>query len=650
MKTNKERTDSILKKTKEKKAARLRTAVIAATACLSAAVIAFNLVLFLPYPPAVSPIAKYESNEYYPVIRLLHTHAAEKNAKPTYKNNFEKWTAGLKEIFSNGLIDFGTGGNKADAPTNDLIYMPEWDEDSSEDGASGNNEYVETTDNQVEGVIEGDLVKRTNDHVFYLYPSGDGSKNHTLRVYSIQGLHSSRIMEYQVAPPATDMRFYSDVEMYLSQDGDALTVIGSCYRVKDPSELYTVLTQLDVSDPTHIREIGMRYIAGELRSSRFTDGSLFIVNNFSVGSGFDFEKPESYLPRYGAWQDMDSVAAADIVCPDVLTTTAYTVVCRLDAEGLKWQDVTALLSYSSDVYASENNFFVSRSYTERKDISETERVQISKTDIACISYADGGLSYVGKATVDGSVKDQYSMDEYENVLRVVTTTNELTYKKRSYSNGAYWSMANDLTNASLYCIDLRDFDTLASVENFAPAGETVESVRFDGVKAYVCTAVVIMLTDPVYAFDLSDLTNITCVGTGEIDGYSSSLVDLKDGYLLGIGYGESGGLKLEIYKETGNNMEIVDSYEEGFDFSEEYKSYLIDRENGYIGIGVTDWNWEGEYKGGASRYLLFLFDMGREEIDLVVNEYLPGVNEYKRGLLIDGCLYMFGGEFKVIEL
>ena len=651
MKTNKQRTDSILKKTEGKRAFRRRVTAIATTVCAGVAATVFALVLFLPYPPAASPIAKYENSDYYSVIQLLHSYTY-KSDSPTYKNNFEKWTSAVKNAFA-GLQNLGTGGVKGDmmAGANSTQDWLEWEEEEAypptADGAAGEangagDVYVETTDNQVQGVIEGDLIKRTNTHIFYLSPKGGLNGGHLLRVYSIKGEASELVSEYEMPSPQGTY-LYSETEMYLSLDGERITVIGSCYRSDKTARRYTFATQLDVSDPYDVKEIETTYVAGQLQSSRYTDGSLFIVNNFSVSvsGSMDFDDEASYLPQFGKWGKMQGVAAEDIVCPETLTSAKYTVICRMAEDGLTWQGCTALLSYSDEAYASESNFFIARGYSELEDSAEGKRERVSKTEIACVSYADNGLRYVGSATVCGTVKNQYSMDEYENVLRVVTTTNVTKMHEYVQGEKSYWISDGTTTNAALYCIDLWNFGVIATVENFAPDGETVESVRFDGNKAYVCTAEVVTLTDPVYAFDLSDLDNITYVETGKIEGYSSSLVNYKDGYLLGVGYGENRELKLEIYKKAGDEMEIVCSYTVQASFSEDYKSYFIDRENGFIGLGMIAWN-------GGSQYCLFLFD--GYEIQPVVCEELQGTPVYMRAVLIDGYLYMLGGEFKVVRV
>ena len=249
--------------------------------------------------------------------------------------------------------------------------------------------------------------------------------------------------------------------------------------------------------------------------------------------------------------------------------------------------------------------------------------------------------------VKGHLKDQWSMDEYEDVLRVFATTNESTYRETYYENGM---VSADMlvptrggTNASLYCIDLSSFEIIASVMNFAPPGEEIRSVRFDGEAAYVCTS--IQLSDPVFFFDLSDLDNISYKDTGTIDGFSTSLINFGNGYLLGIGRGDDWNtLKVEVYEETADGVSSVCSYENTEAIcSEEYKSYYVDRKNQLFGFGVVDYD-HNMYT--TYRYILLHFD-GYELLELV-NVPLKGYPDNMRGVYIDGYMYMFGeNDFKV---
>ena len=622
MKTYKQRTGDILEKARKKQQTKKRTLAAAISSCACAAVVALACVLFIPLPQPSTAADAYKNSEYYTVIKQLDKKLNTSN-NPVYKNNFEKWTAGIEDFFNNFSDKSASGGNMMLPvdPGYDGVLSDWLEEGASPDESAGSSDYVETTDNQTQGVIEADRFKRTKTHIFYLYEN-------IVYAYKIAGLETKLVGSYRVTDKESSY-YRGGGEFYLSQDGKTATLIRSVHLIENEKtkNVYTEIVSLDVSEPTNITEKGRNYLSGDYVSSRMVDGKLLVINNFYVYRGVDFSEESNFLPQYGDLEAMQSVAADDIICPKELTTTNYSVICQIDESSGVAEDCMALLSYSSTVYASAENLFITRAFRE-KESGTTQ----TKTEFSCISYKGEGLEYVDSATVAGSVRNQYSMDEYEGVFRIVTTTDKGS------------------TNASLYCIDMQSFEIVGKVENFAPSGEQVFSVRFDGDKAYVCTAVVITMTDPVYAFDLSDLTNITYVETGEIKGYSSSLVQFKDGFLLGIGYGSSRDtLKIEIYQETEKAVESVAVYELNANFSENYKSYFIDRERGLIGLGVsydeynpTDGRWS--FFNG---YILLEFD-GYGIKELVRTELMGNLGE-KRATLIDGYFYMLGAEQCKVE-
>jgi len=592
---------------------------------------ALNLVLFTPYKTEPTVAEKYKNSEYRSVIYAIDGLTPKSAYKKTYKNNFDKWS---QQLLSS-LGGFGLGKDTNVAPefgevSSELQWADdnEWVEEGTDAPAMGEGsgasdmEYVETTDNQVQGVIEGDLFKRTNSHIFYLDTNSD-----TLRVYSIAGTASNQVYALPIDMQGGSRVLNHQPQIYLSKDGKKLTLLMSVtQRVGEAWERYTVAVGYDVSNPTAVKEIDRTYLSGDFISSRMTEGSLLLINDFSVAYKHDFENKQSFLPHFGRLNTLQPVAGEDILCPENASSKRYTVLCEIDPESFAVNDCTALFSYSSEAYVSKENIFVTRAFSAKEEVSETEYKTMTKTELSCVYYGGEGLEYKGTATVEGSVKNQYSMDEYNGVLRVATTNAEQVCKK--HKNGPYWSR-NTVEGGSLYCIDLNSFEVVASVEKFIE-GETVESVRFDKDKAYICTAVVITLTDPVFVFDLSDLENITYVDTGKIEGYSTSLVNFKDGYLLGIGYGSGRGFKAEIYLETENSVESVCVYESDGNFSEDYKSYYINREKGLVGLCV----------GG--NYLLLAFD--GYGLNPIIEASLPMVCGFHliRATLIEDCFYIIG--------
>ena len=616
MKTYNERMEDILQKTEEKHRQRTIVKRASVLSCFCAGLIALNLVLFLPFSTRMPSVEKYKDSEYYGVIQTINQMTYK---PPKYKNNFQKWTSGLAK--------FG-------AAMDENMAAPE----NSASGLTGGNGYVETTDNQVSGVVEGDLFKRTNTHIFYMDYTAK-----TIRAYSIAEENSVLVGEAAVRLQDGAHSFYmtNAPEIYLSADGKNLTLVSNVSVSKNNATYfsrYTMVVHYDVSNPAQMQENGRTYFSGDYLSSRMVDGDLLLFNNFIVyGSMCDFDIPSSYLPHYGSFDNLQYIKGEDILCPENATNLRYTVVYKLNGSTAEIQDALALFSYSTEAYVSEENIFITRPYTKKETLSETAYQNVFKTDISCVYYGGDGFENKGIATVNGRVKNQYSMDEYNGVLRVVTTVSEQSWSKNSQAEYEHVTLTKNVTGGSLYCVDLQTLETVASEELFI-TDETVQSVRFDGEKAYVCTAVVVTLTDPVFVFDLSDLSNITYKDTGVIAGYSTSLVDFKNGTLLGIGYGESGGLKIEIYMETQTALESVCAFElEGVVFSEEYKSYYIDRDKGLIGLCVED------FREGNATYYLFQFDgYGIVEIVKVnVGAQTVYICDLARATVIEGTLYVF---------
>lgn len=612
------------------------TSVLAACACLL--LVLCNLWLFMPFDTTPPEVTGQEESAYYDIIQKLN--AATWKA-PEHNNNFEYITDEMRGVFG-GILD---GGLKGDAMNGD-IQRPGAALGTTGTLDSGETSgYQEVTDNQVEGIIEADRIKRTDKNIYYL-------DEQTLRVFSIAGLESAELGSFKLlASP----RYYMEKwEFYLSQDGNTAVVITQ--YLNEEKETCVGVVALDVSDPANITEKNRVEIAGNYLSSRLTGGELLLISQFVVNTDdLDFSDETTFLPQINSGNGFQSIPAEDIVSPETLSSTRYTVIVKLDENTLESHGAMAYLSYSEDVYVSAEHIFLTHVFADFSEDEEGNNIRNAMTEISCLSYKDD-LEQKGSVTVRGYVKDQWSMDEYENILRVVTTTNATITGQTSNSrdqavSGGNVSMdilvtATGNANASLYCVDLRNFEIVSSVIDFAPPGEEVQSARFDKETAYVCTSV--EMSDPVFFFDLSDLNNITYKDTGTIEGFSTSLVNFGDGYLLGIGRESWDTFKAEIYTETDTGVEGLCAYTiDGADYATEYKSYYIDRENQLLGLGIV--TFKNAEDGANDRYILLHFD-GYNLIELV-NTPLMGDNLYKRSVCVDGYLYMFGrNDFKVVKV
>ena len=363
---------------------------------------------------------------------------------------------------------------------------------------------------------------------------------------------------------------------------------------------------------------------------------MLLMAQYRMDNNVDFEDESTFLPQYGVPENMQSVPADNIVVPDKLSNTTYTVVTLLDGKDMTVVDSGAFMSYSTELYVSQERIYATRSYTKEEAIDQSLTINQTMTEISCMVYGEDGLTPDGSFCVEGTVKNQYSMDEYNGIFRIVTATNrQETIFTKIGDNGYTASRWETKRNANLTCFQVGSWEQVAQVEQFAPEGETVESVRFDEDYAYVCTAVVVTLTDPVFFFDMTDLDNIIVKDTGTIDGYSSSLIQLNDGFLMGIGFDENRCLKVEVYTETADGVEAVCAYTQWVSFASEYKAYYIDWENNLFGIPTND------------GYILLQFD-GYQLTELARTKFL-GVLDYTRGVVIDKCLYAFGTDGYAVQ-
>ena len=584
--------------------------LVAACLCL-----VLSLWLFIPFSTTPSDVSRYADSEYYELIKKLNEVTFE---APIHKNNAAMLWAGLKNISWGVMKDAVNNSAPTDSATGD----------------AGN--YQEITDNQVEGIIEADRIKRSDTHIYYL-------DNETLRIYSIDKENTREVGSYDLYGGSKN--YYLDQwEFYLSSDCRTVTVITQYYKKTDNNaNRYVNLISLDVSDPENIVKREKFNITGDYMSSRMVNGNILLLTEFVINKNeLDFDDESTFLPQIDEGDGFYSISTSDIVSPDLLNDARYTIVMKLDEDTLDLKGTAAYLSYSDDAYVSENHVFLTRVFADKAENTDGSITRNSMTEISCLAYGDQ-FEMKGSVTVRGYVKDQWSMDEYGGILRVFTTTNATVVHNWEYGYGTASSdmlqTATGKSNASLYCVDLSSFEIVASVIDFAPPREEIQSVRFDKEIAYVCTS--IEMSDPVFFFDLSDLDHITYKDTGTIDGFSTSLINLGNGYLLGIGRGDRwSSFKVEVYEETANGVRSVCAYElEDAEYSTEYKSYYVDRSNQLIGVGILD-------RRHYSKYIVLHFD-GYELTELV-KVSLAGTPAKMRGVYIDGYMYMFGADdFKV---
>ena len=495
---------------------------------------------------------------------------------------------------------------------------------------------LDVVDHQVSGVREGDILMKNEQYIFLLSEKGEL----LVFCYDDSTLEMIKSTTPDVSVPGWSQK---PIEMYLTDGGDTLIVIYSLLKQYEDARIQ--ITAFDVSAPTEIKAINTVYLDGWYCSTRLTDGKLVVLGEATPYTTRDVP----HVPYVNINGDKTVIMPDMLSSPAMPNSRASTIVYLINEKTLEVIDTHAVLGYSSVYYVGKDKIYIVTSSRMRDEImgdpivTDGYHTVNAVSSVTVLDYGDGGVTEKGSVTVKGRVLNQYSLDEKDGVLRIVTTTSLSRYHLAPEGD-CYLTVSNAPSNASLYLVSLLDFSIIASVENFAPPGESVYSVRFEENRAYVCTA--IEVTDPVFFFDLSDMNNITYAKTKDIDGYSTSLIEYPDGTLLGVGYENFSRMKLEAFQKTGGEVVSSDKLlmPEDEYFSSQYRSYYINRERGYFGIGTVEYESSNTV---TNRYRLYQVKDGKI-VEIARATFTPVkrgdhvASDYLRGFVLNDCLYVVG--------
>ncbi len=307
----------------------------------------------------------------------------------------------------------------------------------------------------------------------------------------------------------------------------------------------TTVTVLDLTDRAAPGQVQKTAFQGSLVSSRMVDGQLRLVLNQSGFRRFALPQPklnytfneetglsggtyetrneyldrvlddavDSFLPTYRTYSiDGELLDQEWLMQPNKLQRypSPRIIIATFDVLGNDAgpADVETLQADgATEVYSTQDSLYV----------FEQSSRYFGKTSIWKFDFdsEDHSITLNAKGQVAGTLLNQFSVDEYDGFLRVVT-------KGRSWRSGASLFVFEQVGNR---------LKVVGSVDGLAP-GERLHSVRFLGKQAFVVT---FKKVDPLFAIDLSDPTNPTVAGELKIPGYSDYLQPIGENYLLGIG-------------------------------------------------------------------------------------------------------------------
>ncbi|MFC4713184.1 beta-propeller domain-containing protein [Planococcus dechangensis] len=425
------------------------------------------------------------------------------------------------------------------------------DSASGEAGGMGGGEHS-TTNSQVAGIDEGDIVKTDGE---YLYSISE-SQVAVTDIRNPENMEVAAIVELEGETYPNEL-FLTDETLVViaSRYSQMETEVGGEMDSFMPYFGVTVVLLYDITapgSPELIREFGNE---GSFNSARLSGSTLYYVSNVFPDYWVLEEEPEVELrPRLFDSQ-MDSKLAPmpyeDITILPGTMEGSYSIITAMDLEEPQTNRISTkgFLGGSERMYMNEEHLYLTASAYQAAEngfentmmwVPQQADTEIFKFDLSGIS-----VNFLASARVPGALLNQFSMDEFEGHFRLATT------------EGVMWAPTSVPKN-HLYILD-EELVQVGSVEDLAP-DERIYSVRFIGSTAYMVT---FRETDPLFVIDVSNPVSPSVLGELKIPGFSNYLHPLGDHHLIGFGYetkvepvkdGEprivTGGMKISLFDVT----------------------------------------------------------------------------------------------------
>ncbi len=545
----------------------------------------------------------------------------------------------------------------SNAPLRDTVAMAPVEEAVVEEAPAapqtggGSNDYSKTN-TQVEGIDEGDIVKTDGKYIYVI------KNSEKLVILTANGKDSKVVSTTYFAQKyrGKDGAYYhyNIDEMYLC--GNIVAVMSQLEWSENNYRDYynfSVITFYDVSDHAAPKKVTTLGQEGYLNTSRLIGDTLYVLSNYRVENWqlrqTSRDNPDAYIPHLYKNGAKELVPVNSIVIPPEIENGYYTVITAYDLAKKEIVTTKAIVTPTDTVYMSGENLYLADEYYYEDVLDEytesvykvTETVSGRRTTIYKMSLADPAkivTKAVGK--VDGTLLNQFAMDEYRGNLRVVTTHSSSSRKvyvdeKMGFTN-TVWKDSQQ-TNG-LYVFD-ENMDIAGSITGLAE-DERVYSVRFTGDVGYFVTY---RETDPLFAVDLSDAKNPKIMSALKIPGFSEYLHPYADGLLFGLGKDADGGwtngVKLSMF-DTSNPYDVTEKHKwltgaDSYTAQNNHKAVFVSAKHGLIGFPTED------------GYALFSYDAAKG-FDRVANIGFDRSWRDSRALYVGENLYIVTRDATVV--
>jgi len=469
----------------------------------------------------------------------------ESNSGLPKVENFNNLYQIMKEKNENEYYFYSLGVESMDSVTNGAL---------KEDVTDSATDYSKTNV-QVDGVDEADIVKTDGNYIYYVGLD---------KVNIIDASNSGNLKKVKeiIYEHSENENFYPQ-EVYIN--GDKLIVIGNKSVSEENSEMdklhysstykgYTVAKVYNVENKKNIKLEREIELEGNYLSSRMIGENIYLLSNKYLYSYLFRDKAieeldeNEFKPQYIDTAVSESIQNIEYDCICYLPESndaTYLNIAGFNINNSEPANIDSYLGAGTEIYASENNLYVTMlkyEYKDTKSYGFYNNVDIN-TYIYKFELSDGKIIYKSVGNVPGEILNQFSMDENNGYFRIATTDRE------------NWNEETNRNN--MYVLD-SELNLVGKIEDLA-RGEKIYSVRFMGDRAYMVTFV---QTDPLFVIDLSEPKNPNVLGELKIPGYSKYLHPYDETHIIGFGedtkvvnygYGDAvttDGMKMALFDVT----------------------------------------------------------------------------------------------------
>jgi len=269
------------------------------------------------------------------------------------------------------------------------------------------------------------------------------------------------------------------------------------------------------------------------------------------------------LPSYKINDEKVDINYNELYYKEGTSPSSFVTVHNFILDDINQSKHLTYVGSANNIYVSLNKIIVSQNLYNN---SIFNRDDDNYSYLTQIPFSDKEFGDINTVKIKGYALNQYSMDVYENTLRIATTC------------GNTW---DDSSSNNLYILD-ENLNILSKLENLAK-GESIKSTRFVNDRIYIVT---FKTVDPLFVIDASDPNDAKVLGELKIPGYSTYLHPYDENHIIGFGFDTTTrnnngaevtkitGLKLSLFditdpkKPKEMDEEVISFQDNGYSYSE----------------------------------------------------------------------------------